>query len=90
MSPRLRKYIELMFTPACWGVLRYGVAATLEHDSALGQQDFDTIIDVGANKGKFTVYARRRWPKARLICFEPLPVPRRTLTRDYTRKAGRH
>jgi FkbM family methyltransferase len=61
--------------------LRHGVAATLEHDSALGRDSFATVIDVGANKGQFAIYAKTRWPKARLICFEPLPEPREKLQR---------
>ena len=81
MSPRLRKYAKLLQTPACWPALRHRVAATLDHDSALGHDSFATVIDVGANKGQFAVYARLRWPNARLICFEPLPEPRAKLQR---------
>jgi FkbM family methyltransferase len=39
------------------------------------------VIDVGANRGQFAVFARRRWPNARLVCFEPLPGPLEVLTR---------
>jgi len=81
MSPRLRKYLKLLQTPACWPALLHGVAATVEHDTALGRETFATVIDVGANKGQFAVYARTRWPDARLICFEPLPGPRAKLVR---------
>ena len=59
----------------------HGVTATLDHDTALGRDSFATVIDVGANKGQFAVYARIRWPNARLICFEPLPNPRAKLVR---------
>ena len=81
MSPRLRKYAKLLQSPACWPALTQGVAATFDHDVALGRDRFATVIDVGANKGQFAVYARLRWPQARLICFEPLPGPRATLGR---------
>ncbi len=81
MSPRLRKYAKLLQTPACWPALMHGVAATLDHDTALGRDTFATVIDVGANKGQFAVYARTRWPEARLICFEPIPEPRAKLLR---------
>jgi len=81
MSTHLRKYIKLLQTPASWPALLHGVAATLEHDTALGHETFATVIDVGANKGQFAVYAGIRWPDARLICFEPLPGPRAKLAR---------
>jgi len=81
MSPRLRKYVRLLQTPACWPALVYGVAATLDHEAALGGERFATVIDVGANKGQFATFARWRWPEARLVCFEPLPGPRATLRR---------
>ncbi|MBK1632467.1 hypothetical protein CKO31_17315 [Thiohalocapsa halophila] len=79
MSSRLREYIKLLQTPASWPALRHGVAATFDHDTPLAGDSFATVIDVGANKGQFAVYARIRWPKAQLICFEPLPEPRAKL-----------
>lgn len=60
MSPRLRKYAKLLQSPACWPALLHGVAGTLDHDVALGRDRFATVIDVGANKGQFAVYARTR------------------------------
>ncbi|WP_295455556.1 FkbM family methyltransferase [uncultured Thiodictyon sp.] len=79
MAPRLLKYLQLLVNRRYWPALRHGVAATVEHDAALGQDDFATVIDVGANKGQFATYALTRWPRARLICFEPLPQPRAIL-----------
>ena len=90
MSQRLRKYAKLLQTPACWPALGQGVAATLEHDTALGRERFATVIDVGANKGQFATYARLRWPHARLICFEPLPEPRAKLARVTRGRAELH
>jgi len=91
MSTHLRKYIKLLQTPASWPALLHGVAATLEHDTALGHETFATVIDVGANKGQFAVYAGIRWPDARLICFEPLPGPRAKLARaEFTQAIGDH
>jgi FkbM family methyltransferase len=39
------------------------------------------VIDAGANRGQFAVFAARRFPGAALICFEPLPGPRAQLRR---------
>jgi len=90
MSPRLRKYARLLRSPGCWPALAQGVAATLDHDIALGCERFATVIDVGANKGQFASYARLRWPQARLICFEPLPEPRAKLARVTRGRAEIH
>ncbi|GLX09274.1 FkbM family methyltransferase [Microbispora sp. NBRC 16548] len=32
-----------------------------------------TIVDVGANIGLFTVFAKRQWPGASILAFEPVP-----------------
>jgi FkbM family methyltransferase len=39
------------------------------------------VIDAGANRGQFAVYAARRFPHAALICFEPLTKPGARLRR---------
>ena len=39
------------------------------------------MIDVGANRGQFAVYAALTFPDASLICFEPLPQARARLQR---------
>ncbi|WP_201220459.1 FkbM family methyltransferase [Halochromatium roseum] len=90
MSPRMHKYLKLLQCPACWPALMQGVAATLEHDSALGGEHYATVIDVGANKGQFATYARLRWPDARRICFEPLPEARAKLERVMRGQAEIH
>jgi FkbM family methyltransferase len=41
--------------------------------SLLAGRTFATIIDIGANEGQFSSIARRIWPDAKLIAFEPLP-----------------
>ncbi|WP_296814832.1 class I SAM-dependent methyltransferase [Brevundimonas sp.] len=33
----------------------------------------DKIVDYGAGDGALAVLARERWPKARIVCFEPAP-----------------
>lgn len=53
-------------------LLRYGVAPSTEHIAALRPLDVDLFIDVGANRGQFSLAATKLRPKARIICFEPL------------------
>ena len=36
-------------------------------------KDLDLIVDIGANVGVFSRYARSRFPDARIIAFEPCP-----------------
>ncbi len=52
-----------------------GVPAAAEHESVLRPLACNTVIDVGANRGQFALAARRCFPGARLISFEPLPMP---------------
>jgi FkbM family methyltransferase len=75
----IAKLAALALRPGTWGSTARGVAATLEHEGALGRFAFRTVIDVGANKGQFAAFARGAWPEAALYCFEPLPEPRAKL-----------
>lgn len=77
---RLHKALAALTQPAYWPALARGVVPGHEHGGAFPGRDFATVIDVGANKGQFAAFARHRWPRARLICFEPLPGPRARLT----------
>lgn len=78
---RARKLIRVLRERDYRRALRHGVAASVEHEAIPLRPDFGTVIDVGANRGQFAVYAARKFPQARLICFEPLPGPRAQLAR---------
>jgi FkbM family methyltransferase len=51
----------------------HGVAATTEHEHVVFPREYRTVIDVGANRGQFALFALHRFPDAQLFCFEPLP-----------------
>lgn len=55
--------------------LLHGVAATVEHTPLMTMIHPRTVIDVGANKGQFTLFALEAWPGCRVIAYEPLPGP---------------
>src|SRR3990172_474475 len=55
-------------------LLRHRVFAGAEHRQVLAR-DLATVIDIGANRGQFTLAVRQWAPKARVISFEPLPGP---------------
>jgi FkbM family methyltransferase len=61
--------------------LRFGVAASTEHAHTPLSHDYATVLDIGANRGQFALLATRRFPRARIICVEPLDGPRTTLER---------
>jgi FkbM family methyltransferase len=54
---------------------RARVAPSIEHIALLKSLDFATVVDIGANRGQFSLVARRCFPSARIIAFEPLPEP---------------
>lgn len=55
--------------------LSKGIAPSIEHGEALSRHRFDCIVDVGANKGQFAVFARHTFPQSQIISFEPLEKP---------------
>lgn len=50
------------------------VAAATEHVTAIRHAAPATLIDVGTNKGQFSLAVRALRPRARIIGFEPLPA----------------
>jgi FkbM family methyltransferase len=77
---KARKLASLVAHPSYRDALRLGVAAATEHHAVAFEHDFSTVVDVGANRGQFALFAARRFPHAKLHCFEPLPEARDTLT----------
>ena len=55
------------------GLLR-GVAATIEHSPLAELITPRTVIDIGANKGQFTLFALEAWPGCTVHAFEPQPA----------------
>ncbi|RXT36456.1 hypothetical protein B5V03_32870 [Bradyrhizobium betae] len=59
-------------TPDFWPALAKGVMPGIEHSEALACIDVRSVIDVGANKGQFSLMVRSRFPDAEIHAFEPL------------------
>lgn len=73
---RLTKLAAILCVPAYRrALLRHRVAAGAEHRRALGRLSPRTVVDVGANRGQFALFARHCFPGARIIALEPLPTP---------------
>ena len=70
---KLKKLFVLATRSSAWSALaRYGVAASVEHDPVL-REPIKTVIDIGANRGQFSLAVRHFHPAARIVAFEPLP-----------------
>jgi FkbM family methyltransferase len=74
---RILKYWKAASKPAFWPALTRGVMPAVEHIGALRSLNPGTVIDVGANKGQFSLVARYLFPNARIHAFEPLESERR-------------
>jgi FkbM family methyltransferase len=72
---RARKLRRLILEPRYWAALRKGIAASVEHERIPFRADTRTILDVGASRGQFALFASTRFPGAGIVCFEPLPGP---------------
>lgn len=73
---RLRKLAAIASDPFFMrAFLRGRVAPAIEHRSVLRQLPFDFVVDVGANRGQFSLMCRRINPTASIVAFEPLPGP---------------
>lgn len=56
-----------------------GVAAAVEHEALLSNIYCKTIVDIGANRGQFSLVARHCFKDAQIFAFEPLPQPFKVL-----------
>ena len=67
--------------PRYRAALRRGVAAAVEHEDFDLAMSTRTVVDVGANRGQFAVFALERLPQATIHCFEPGPAASSALRR---------
>lgn len=74
MAPTVRKYRSLFEHPRFLReAFAHRVAAATEHLSAIRYIAANTLLDVGANKGQFSLAFHVVRPDARIIAFEPMP-----------------
>lgn len=69
---RIKKLAYSLAQPACWRPLRFGVAPSLEHRAVLRRLAPDLLLDVGANRGQFSLQARLLMPTLPIHAYEPL------------------
>lgn len=78
---RLAKLWHALARPACWKALAAGVAPAVEHRAVLQALQVDGVIDVGANRGQFTLACSLAMPDVPIVAFEPIPEEARTYRR---------
>jgi FkbM family methyltransferase len=70
---KVRKFIKVGIRPRLGIVmLRHRVAAAIEHFEAIRLMQAATLIDIGANKGQFSLAFRYAHGSATIFAFEPL------------------
>lgn len=63
-----------LFRINSWGLALKGILPAVEHSSVLKSlNSVDVLIDVGANRGQFSLIAQYILSPSRLILFEPIP-----------------
>lgn len=78
---RLVKLWYALTRPACWKALAAGLAPAVEHRAVLQALQVDGVIDVGANRGQFTLACRLAIPNVPIVAFEPIPDEAQTYRR---------
>lgn len=70
---RLAKLWVSLTHPSYWSALVVGVAPAIEHRNVLRSIEVDGVIDVGANRGQFSLACRLALPGVPIVAFEPIP-----------------
>jgi len=69
---KLKKIVTCFLNPSFYKAYVNGVAPLFELHSLLGQiNQIKTIIDIGSNKGQFSILAKSLFPTAKIYSFEP-------------------
>jgi FkbM family methyltransferase len=72
MNKKIAKGFFSLCRPSLWPSLAMGVVVSIENLPVMRAKRFLTVIDVGANKGQFSLAARVASPAATIEAFEPV------------------
>lgn len=84
---RFAKLKLSLLHPVCWRPLTLGVAPAIEHLSLLRPLKVDGIIDVGANRGQFSLVCQLSHAGIPMVSFEPIPREAVTFRRVHGHRA---
>jgi FkbM family methyltransferase len=90
MLKKMGKLLEALSNPGYWSGLRHGIAPSIEHKPALEGLNIRTVLDVGANRGQFSLLAQCLYPTATIYAFEPLQSPAEQFRALFANKANVH
>jgi FkbM family methyltransferase len=85
---RLIKLCRILLDRSFFLALGKGTAAGTEHLPVLANFRFDTVVDIGANRGQFALTARKAYPRAQIHSFEPLAEPQAVFRRVFAGDPG--
>ncbi|WP_424938727.1 FkbM family methyltransferase [Algiphilus sp.] len=88
---KITKFIEILTVGKFRKqLLLKGVAAGVEHIPVLRSiKPIDFVVDVGANRGQFSIAARYIFPEARFIYFEPISFAAEKLKSTLSDQGGK-
>jgi FkbM family methyltransferase len=69
---KLKKALFSLSHLRCWNALCLGIVPAIEHERVLARLDCDLILDVGANRGQFSLISRIVKPTIPIVAFEPI------------------
>ena len=72
---RFFKLLRIILKPYYCFALLNGVAAGVEHEKFLKNIKCNHLVDIGANRGQFSLVAKRLFPNIKITAFEPLSEP---------------
>jgi len=85
ITRKLKKIFLALQSPILRRGLRFGVGPAYEHGGILAPLQLATIVDIGANKGQFSLLARQLHPMAQIFAFEPLGKPAKKYCQIFAR-----
>lgn len=87
---KLRKAVLLLQNKVWARALFKGVGAAIEHQQLLRSLSLDVVVDVGANKGQFSLLIRGVIPGAIIYAFEPLSNPAKIFSKIFDGDTNTH
>lgn len=81
---KFKKIIFLITNPYYLLIfLQHNVVPSIEHISCLRNLKIDTVYDVGANRGQFSLLCKYLYDEVKIISFEPLTKPFKTYSKVF-------